>query len=155
MKKILIVILVFSTIFIACGKSNYETTPQIKVKSTNGNVIPAVGDAVLAITFEFTDKEGDLGQGELTYYLELLNKRSLVNPGSKYQPITIPVPEFPDKSKGEMELRLQRSNIYLDIVAPPNQDKNDTIIVRAVVKDRAGHTSTDTARSEQIILLGQ
>ena len=154
MNKILIVILALSTIFVACGKNNYETKPQVKVKSTNGNVIPAIGDAVLATTFEFTDKEGDLGQGELTYYLELLNKRPLVNPGSKYQPITIPIPEFPDKSKGEMELRLQRSNIYLDIVAPPNQDKNDTIIVRAVVKDRAGNIS-DTARSEPIILLGQ
>jgi len=154
MKKNLIVILVLSTAFIACGKNSYETKPEIKVKSTNGNVIPAVGDAVLVTTFEFTDKEGDLGQGELTYFLELLNKRSLVNPGSKYQPITVPVPEFPDKSKGEMELRLQRSNIYLDIVAPPNQDKNDTIIVRAWVKDRAGNVS-DTARSEKIILLGQ
>ena len=154
MKKNLIVILVLSAAFIACSKNSYETKPQIKVKSTNGNVIPAIGDAVLSTTFEFTDKEGDLGKGELVYYLELLNKRSLVNPGSKYQPISVPVPEFPDKSKGEMELRLQRSNIYLDIVAPPNQDKNDTIIVRAVVKDRAGNVS-DTARTEPIVLLGQ
>lgn len=154
MKKNLIVILVLSTVFIACAKNSYETKPQIKVKSTNGNVIPAVGDAVLATTFEFTDKEGDLGQGELVYHLKLLNKRALVNPGSAYQAITVPVPEFPDKSKGEMELRLQRSNIYLDIVAPPTQDKNDTIIVRAWVKDRAGNVS-DTAYSEQIILLGQ
>ena len=154
MKKNLIVILVLSTVFIACAKNSYETKPQIKVKGTNGNVIPAVGDAVLATTFEFTDKEGDLGKAEMVYYLKLLNKRALVNPGSKYQPISVPLPEFPDKSKGEIELRLQRSNIYLDIVAPPTQDKNDTIIIRAVVKDRAGNVS-DTAFSEQIILLGQ
>ena len=42
----------------ACGKDTLETKPAIKVKEMNGTQIPP--GAILRVTLEFNDKEGDL-----------------------------------------------------------------------------------------------
>jgi len=136
----------------ACGKDNFQTTPQVKVKSLNGNLIPVGGG--LVINLEATDKEGDLSEGELVYFPKLLNVRRLAPNIPDYTPVTQGIPKFPDNSKTDLELRLDRNFIYKDINARTGEDKNDTINIRIVVKDRAGNTS-DTTTTETIVLLGQ
>ena len=136
----------------SCGKNNYKTNPQFKIKSLNGNVIP-LGSTVV-VSLEVTDKEGDMSEGQFIYYPTLLNKRRLAVNIPNYIPITEPIPKFPDNSKSEIELRVPRTALYKDINSRPGEDKNDTISIRIVVADRAGNKS-DTSVTEPIILLGQ
>ena len=155
MKYTLLIVAVLA-VLMSCGKNNYQTKPQIKVKSVNTSVLPQNGDALLVTTFTFTDKEGDIKNGTFTYLPVLLNKRPLSNTTIGYQPIDLPVDfDVPNNSKADFELRLQRANIYLDIVqGAPTNDKNDTILIKAIFKDAAGHIS-DTATTDKIVLLGQ
>jgi hypothetical protein len=154
--KYTLLIVAALVVLMSCGKNNYQTKPQIKVKSVNTTTLPQNGDALLVTTYSFTDKEGDIKNGTFTYLPVLLNKRPLSNTTIGYQPIDLPIDfDIPDNSKADFELRLQRANIYLDIVqGAPTNDKNDTILIKAVFKDAAGNVS-DTATTDKIVLLGQ
>jgi hypothetical protein len=155
MNRILFFAIVFCLVaFAACSKDQFQTKPQISVKSLNGNVVPLQG--VLKVTFDFTDKEGDLGKGIFFYQPKLLNKRRpIANSDAPYVVDSSNlIPEFPDKNKGELELRLTYENLYREVQQNGLTDLNDTIVVRAWIKDRAGNKS-DTVTTGSIIILGQ
>ncbi len=136
--------LVFLCLLVACGKDSFQTKPQIKVKSMNGNVVPVGG--TLMVNLSFTDKEGDLGNGKLVYIPTRLNRRPLPPAIPAYDSVVNPLPEFPDKSIGEIQLSLQYSFLHKSDI------ENDTINLRFVAVDKAGHKS-DTVTSDRIVIL--
>ena len=132
-------------LLVACGKDKFETKPQIKVKSMNGNVLTL--GSTLGINLEFTDKEGDISKGRFVYFPVRLNKRPLPSNITSYlDSIPYDLPEFPDKSQGEIQLSLSYNDLHKSPI------ENDTIKLRFVAVDRAGHKS-DTVASDRIVIL--
>jgi len=143
------------TTAVACSKDKFQTKPSLTLKTMNGNVLRPTLDSRLTLTYEYTDKEGDVSNDTLMYYPELLNKRRLSDPvGGKYFPIYEMTPSFPKTSKGDIELNLYGGNLYRNLVTRPGEDKNDTLRIRAVLFDNANNKS-DTVYSDKIIILGQ
>lgn len=135
----------FVSLLLACNKDKFETKPQIEIQSYNTKVVPYQG--TLTINLKFTDKEGDLGNGEFTYEPISLNRRPLP-PGQEYGPVPLPIPEFTDHNKGEFEVNLR----WVDLHKHPIE--NDTIRFKFSAVDRAGNKS-DTIQSDQIVILRQ
>jgi hypothetical protein len=144
MKK---VILFLSVCFLlACDKDKFETKPQIEIESYNTKALPA--NANLVISLNFTDKEGDLGNGQFTYIPVRLNKRGLPPSVPNYSPVNLPIPEFNDHNKGEFELKMEWKFLHKSDL------ENDTINLKFVAVDREGNSS-DTMTSDQIVILRQ
>ncbi len=143
-KSVLIVAIIF--ILAACGKDSFQTKPQIKIKSFNGNVLPVGSELIMNL--EFTDKEGDLGEGKLVYIPRRLNRRPLPQSVPGYDSVVNILPDFPNKSKGEMEIRLNYNFLHKSDI------ENDTIHFRFVAVDRAGNKS-DTLVSDRFVILRQ
>jgi hypothetical protein len=143
-------------ILAACSKDKYQTKPTIRIKDQS-RVVPFDSEAIFYINLEFTDKEGDLSSDKdsaIYYKPIMLNTRSVIG-GSEYPEAYAAFPDFPDKTKGEIEIRMEQVFFYRQI--QNNQggnDANDTLIFKIAITDRAGNTS-DTLTSEPIILLGQ
>jgi hypothetical protein len=137
---------------IACDKDKFQTKPQISLKSIT-DYVPFQG--ILEVSLTFTDKEGDLGEGTLFYLPVLQNVRPLAPsiPLPPYDTVRYPIPEFPEKSKGEMKLNLNRNDIYKEIQQRGGTDKNDTLIFRIYVRDKAGNTS-DTLITSKVVVQG-
>lgn len=131
-------------VLMACGKDSFQTNPQIKVKSLNNSVVP-VGSSLL-VTLTFTDKEGDISEGKLVYIPKRLNRRPLSSIIPPYDSVVNPLPKFPDKSQGEIQVSLPYSFLHKSDI------ENDTINIRFVALDRAGHKS-DTVTSDRIVIL--
>jgi len=143
MRQFLILILICCFIM-ACNKDTFETRPTIKIKEVNSEVIPENGN--LDITLEYTDKEGDLGRGELTYIRERKNIKPIPNPGVNDQIDTVhyPIPDYTPKNKGEIVVTIPYSLMSED----PNDD--DTMIFKLSVIDIRGNKS-DTVTTVNII----
>lgn len=155
LRKLLPVLLLLA-ISAACGKSKFQTKPSLVLKSQS-SAVPADNEAQFSVVLKFTDKEGDLSgaaDSSLSYTAVALNVRKLVG-GTTYPYAYTKLPDFPDKSSGEIELRPFRSDYYRDLVIPgTDQDNNDTIVLKIVLKDRAGNTS-DTLTTNPIVLYGE
>ena len=150
MKIKVIIAFIAAIVIIACNKGNYQSKPTLKIKSLNGNVIPS--GATLKISIEYTDKEGDLSQDTLLSIRKRLNRRPLPSSGVIGQsPDTLHnmIPKFPEKVKGEFDVSFDWAK-YLH----QSDFENDTIILKFVAKDRAGHIS-DTVSTDQIVILKQ
>lgn len=143
MRQFLILILICCFI-VACSKDTFETTPTITIKSVNSEVIPENGN--LDITLEYTDKEGDLGRGELSYIRERKNIKPIPNPGVNDQTDTVryPIPDFTPKNKGEIVVTIP----YFFMSEDPNDD--DTMVFKLSVIDIRGNKS-DTVTTVNII----
>lgn len=136
----------FVIFLVACDKDKFETKPQIEIDSYNTKELPAGAD--LIINLKFTDKEGDLGQGQFTYIPVRLNKRGLPPSVPNYTPVDLSIPEFSDHNKGEFELKLEWKNLH------KSDRENDTINLKFVAVDREGNSS-DTIQSDQLVILRQ
>lgn len=134
----------FIVLLVACGKDSFQTKPQIKIKSMNGNVIP--GGGTLSVNLTFTDKEGDLGDGKLVYIPRRLNRRPLPPAIPAYDSVVNILPKFPSKSLGEIQVSLGYNYLHKSDI------ENDTISLRFVAVDKAGHKS-DTVTSDRIVIL--
>ncbi|MFT4024703.1 MAG: hypothetical protein QM664_13075, partial [Flavihumibacter sp.] len=144
--------LIFFVGMTACGKSKYNTKPQLELVSQPG-VVPYVPEGVFGFTLRYTDKEGDLSgirDSSVCYVPVLLNTREPVIP---YLPIYASLPEFPDNSKGEIELNFTHTALYRQLLQS-EPDQNDTLELKIVVKDKAGNES-DTLTTRPFVLLGQ
>jgi hypothetical protein len=126
----------------ACGKDTLETKPAIKVKEMNGTQIPP--GAILRVTLEFNDKEGDLGAGELTYIRDRQNIRPVPGTFDKADTARYPLPVFPDRESGDIDV-----DIPYDFMDEDPND-NDTMVFRFMVIDRAGNKS-DTITTAQVV----
>jgi hypothetical protein len=145
MKKFIPFLLV--TFLLSCDKDKFETKPHIEIESYNTQELPPNAD--LTINLKFTDKEGDLGNGQFTYIPVRLNRRGLPPTVPDYGPVNLPpIPEFSDHNKGEFELKIRWVFLH------KSDFENDTIKLKFVAVDRAGNSS-DTVESDQIVILRQ
>jgi hypothetical protein len=137
---------IISTVFIiaACHKDKFQTKPTITVKDINDPDVPVGG--TLRFTLECTDKEGDEGNGQLTYIRVRTNSTPIPDPvnNDKADTAFATVPDFPTKDKVEMTLDIPYS--FLD--EDPNL--NDTMFFKLTLRDRGNNTS-DTISTVQIV----
>ena len=137
---------IISSLFLlaACSKDKFQTKPTISIKEINSPEIPIGG--TLRITLECTDKEGDEGNGVLTYIRVRTNSTPIPDPGNndKADTAVAPVPDFPTKDKVEMTLDIPYS--FLD----EDPGVNDTMYFRLTLRDR-GNNQSDTISTVPIV----
>jgi hypothetical protein len=151
MKK-LFVLVAGLILLIACNKDKFQSTPQIKISSVNSTIVPNGGS--LEVTLSFTDKEGDVDDSIFIRKIRL-NRVAVptIRDSIKYK-----IPDFPNHTKGDINVTLDYQSV-LSAVNPPNipgsnppTPQPDTLILKFVVSDKAGHKS-DTATTGQIIVI--
>jgi hypothetical protein len=144
MKLALIPALSLVILMISCGKDKFKTEPQIEIKDINKKTIGRTD--ILKIQLRFTDKEGDLAQGKFVYIPIRLNQQPLPPLIPDYDSVRITIPSFPNEMDGDFMLELPWINLH------KSDQQNDSIFMRFVVVDRAGHKS-DTINSDRIVIL--
>jgi hypothetical protein len=150
MIRSLSIILLLTVFVAACDKQKFQTTPQIKIKSTNTDVV-ALGQA-LTVFFEFTDKEGDVDS--LFMIRKRLNKRGPVTAATgNYR-----IPDFPATNKGEIKFTAEYGQTLTAGInqlkipgSSPDRYEPDTMKLRFVAKDAAGNKS-DTVDLDIIVI---
>lgn len=132
-------------VLVACDKGKGQSKPTIEVKSLSTKEVPAP-NGTMDVRLTFTDKEGDLGTGVLTYIRVRTNVTPIPNPGTydKIDTIRVPVPDFPAKSKGEIDIHFDYNFMDED----PN--RNDTMFFRITVQDVEGNNS-DTISTPLVV----
>ena len=149
--KVILIILSVTLIFLACSKDNFESKPEIDIKSANPTVVPLNSNMI--VDLKFTDKEGDLAD----VYIWKVRLNKLVRPTVRDSIPPRPVPDFPKNQKGELELDLQYQ-AHLISAQNPRRDpitgrlEPDTLNMKFVVKDKAGNVS-DTAFLNNVVIL--
>ena len=151
MKYLLLLISVL-VVLIACNKDKFQSTPQIKIKSVDPAIVANGGS--LDVTLSFTDKEGDVDD-TVFIWKKRLNQTVVptIRDSIKYK-----IPDFPKHSTGDISVVLDYQSV-LSAINPPNipgsnppTPQPDTLIIKFVVSDKAGHKS-DTATTGQIIVI--
>lgn len=135
----------------ACHKDKVESTPHLKFKSFNTNIVDYNG--TLQATLDFTDQEGDLDSVCVTR--QRTNQR-----GPTYLDFLYDyAPKFDNQNRGELSITFSNVGNDLDfnqsaISVPGSPDKNepDTLLLRFYVKDKAGHVSDTTAPHQVIVI---
>ncbi len=151
-------IFVFSLaiLLIACGKDKFETKPRLEIKDySTKELFPG---ETLRIRLNYFDKEGDLNGGLAYAIRQRLNVLPLgLGDNDKVDTFPNPnnptaLPDFPPKDNGELTFQLDWASLIESAPSnDPNVIKNDTVIFRFVVTDRAGNTS-DTINTDRIVL---
>jgi hypothetical protein len=150
--KRLIAFTLLVAIAAACSKDKFESKPTLTFKSKNGNIVPPQGS--LRVLLDFTDKEGDVSD---TLYLirQRLNRRGPVTrPAIPYQ-----VPVIPNNTSGELQIDLDYdfgltfgiNRLSIPGTSNPIQYERDTLLLKFVLKDKAGNKS-DTATTDVIVI---
>jgi len=153
LKRYLPLILLLSLV-VSCSKDKLNTKPSLSFKSINGNEFFPGGK--VNITLSYTDKEGDLSKGVLTYIRNRLNTRPITDPASNklIDTVNSQLPEFPKSATGEMNVLISYN--FLNEEPLPINDSanasryNDTMVFKIFVKDVAGNVS-DTVTTPQIV----
>jgi hypothetical protein len=145
MKTTLLFLFAVTVLLIACDKDKFQTKPKIEIKSLSTKEIPAP-NGVMTLRLEFTDKEGDLGNGGLTYIRIRTNSTPIPNPGNndKIDTIRTFIPNFPAKNKGELDITFDYN--FLD----EDPGRNDSMYFKISVQDLAGNNS-DTISTPIIV----
>lgn len=133
---------------ISCGKDKFNTRPTIKIKSVSSSVIPVNG--ALQVELEFTDKEGDISN---SIFIQKIRLNQVVVPTTR-DSFSLPVPDFPGKPKGFIQLTLQYQDHLVSATNPPGAPPNfesDTLIIRMALRDEANNVS-DTVSTGKIII---
>ena len=144
MKTIILFIFLFLFTALSCNKDKFQTKPTIEIKSlSNDEVRPG---ETLEIRMEFTDKEGDLSDGILTYIRIRTNTRAIPNPGinDKVDTVFSAIPEFPTTTKGDIFLNIPYN--FMD----EDPGRNDTMFFKITVKDIKNNTS-DTISTATVV----
>src|SRR5690242_13322192 len=111
--RLIIAILVMSTIIAACKKSKLTTTPKLELKSLSTEVVPVNGG--LTVVLKFKDKEGDISD---TFFVKKirLNRRVVTTIRDSF---FYKVPEVPSKTyTGEFQIDMDYQTI-LSAITPP------------------------------------
>lgn len=136
--------LIFAAFIMACDKNKLETKPTIEIKNINTTeVLPG---QQLVITLTYKDKEGDLGNGLITYVRNRLNVKPIPDAQSNDKADTVPriLPDFPKTTTGDIELKIDQAYMSEDPF------ENDTMVFKIFVVDVAGNTS-DTVTTGTVI----
>jgi hypothetical protein len=150
MKRIF-VFCVLTLAIAACNKDKVESTPHLKFKSFNTDVVDYNG--ALNATLEFTDQEGDIDSVFITR--QRLNQQKPSYLDFYYHS----APQNVNQNKGELFLNFFNVSQDLDfnqeairIPGSSDQFEPDTLLLRFYVKDKAGHVS-DTTSPKQLIVI--
>ncbi len=147
--RVLPIIFTIATLLIAgCDKDSYQSYPIINLVRINGDHV--VQGGMVEIIIGFTHGDGDMSQGTLTYLRERTNINPIPDPinNDKEDLVTATLPEFPNRKKGEILLRIP----YFDLDEDPND--SDTMFFKIVVEDRSGNQS-DTLVTPSVIAVHQ
>ncbi|MEP7278699.1 MAG: hypothetical protein ABI813_08660 [Bacteroidota bacterium] len=151
MKKLVTAGLVL-IVFAACNKDKYQTKPQISIKTITNKIIPENGSTTIVLSY--TDKEGDISD---SLFLKKIRLNQTVVPTIR-DSIKYKIPDFPDYSKGEINIVLDYQTILSAISPPPipgsvpSQAQPDTLIIKFWIRDKAGNVS-DTVSTGQVIVI--
>lgn len=127
-------------LFAACNKDKYQTTPQLKFKSVNTEILSR--DNSLEFTLSFTDAEGDLTD---SIFIQKFDPACpATNFDAKYR-----LPEFPSGKNQAGDIKI---TFTYNEVPPKCFPRNDTAVFKFVLKDKAQNNS-DTAVSPAIVIL--
>jgi hypothetical protein len=146
LRPIYLICAFFAAIFIyGCHKDKFQTKPTIRVKDINTTEVNAPM-GTLKITLECTDKEGDEGNGELTYIRIRTNSIPIPDPhnNDKADTAFATVPAFPKKNIVDMDLEIPYS--FLD----EDPSRNDTMFFKLTLKDSQNNQS-DTITTKSIV----
>jgi hypothetical protein len=151
MQKLVLYSAIVLTVILGCSKDKFEDKPNVKIKSVSPGQV-AYGES-LDIDMEFTDKQGDL-DSVWVKKLRLNTKpvQQQLSPLLVYE-----IPDFPEKSKGELKISIDYQTSLISAQPPhnqpgaPNNTEPDTLIFQIVVKDKGGHYS-DTAATGPVVV---
>ncbi|MBI1342284.1 MAG: hypothetical protein GC171_05030 [Terrimonas sp.] len=145
MKTKILLPFVLLAVLVACNKDKFQTTPTIKIKNINTDVVEAP-NGTLKVILESTDKEGDEGGGEITYIRVRTNINPIPNPTlyDKIDTVKYTIPSFPKTSKKDIEIEIPYNFMDED----PN--KNDTMYFKFTLRDM-GNNQSDTVSSKTVI----
>jgi hypothetical protein len=137
-----VLFIAFSLIFFACSKDKFQTKPSLKIKDINTTDVQVTQS--LIVTFEYTDKEGDIGNGKIGVLKTVPNC-----PASDFlDTVKYKISgEVPSSGNQLGELEITFPYIYIN----PRCATNDTATFKFWVTDRAGNRS-DTVTSKTIII---
>lgn len=133
-------------ILASCGKSKFQTVPQIKIKSLTPDVV--VKGNIITLKARVTDNDGDLQDSLLITYNRFNNGSLLTSDTLRTSLAPL---DFPDSRDIEVQVQF----IYGQLTPPYyflNSESTDTnVSFGLIVQDRAGHRS-DYVESKQILL---
>lgn len=128
----------------ACSKDTFETKPTLEIIEYNTREV--FQGNTLQIVMNYTDKEGDLGQGTLTAMIRRQNQIPIFDPNQdKADSLWYVLPEFPARDKGEITFRLGYDFLKESL------SENDTIRIRFTVTDQKLNVS-DSILTEPIVI---
>lgn len=151
MQKLVLYCALCLIVIAACSKDKYQDKPTIEIKSINPTQVPL--QASCSIEMQFTDKQGDV-DSVFMWKVRLNSKPKPLRPAN-YFPYKLP--DFPEKTKGDIKITLTYNNDLTTAVSPntqadaPNGFEPDTIMFKIVVKDKGGNLS-DTTFTDKIIV---
>lgn len=151
MQKLLLYSSFLLLLFIGCSKDKFQDKPTVEIKEINPTQVPLQSDMVMNL--EFTDKQGDLDS--VIVIKERVN--SVERPLTNANLFEHKLPDFPEKSKGNIKLTFTYNLDLIAAVSPreqadaPNGKEPDTLIFKIVVKDKGGNAS-DTATTDKIVI---
>ena len=146
MKTHLIICMGLSIMVLAsCDKDKFQTKPSIEIKSLSTKEVPAQ-NGTMHVRLNYTDKEGDLGKGILTYIRIRTNGTPIPNPNNndKIDTVRTPIPDFPSKNNGELDILFDYN--FMD----EDPFRNDTMYFKITVQDRGGNNS-DTISTPAVV----
>lgn len=143
MNKLLLAVIGLA-VLIGCNKSNFQTKPQISIKSYNSKEI-SPGNT-LEVSLNYTDKEGDIGQGSFFGARIRQNKKPLSQTDNdQLDTLRYSLPKMPDIDKGVIQMKLDYTFLKESLT------ENDTLVFKIAIKDRAGNAS-DTLTTDKIVI---
>lgn len=148
MKKIIPFCLLAFVAF-ACSKGKFETKPRLEIKSVSSDIVPLRSG--LEVVLEFFDKEGDVDSA-ITIIRNRINRRRAAQ--TLRDSINYRIPEFPNKSNGEIILSFSYEQLKSANPAPSlggGLYESDSLLYKFILKDRAKNIS-DTV-SKLIVIL--
>ena len=131
-------------LLLACNKDKFQTKPQITISDYNSKEI-SQGDE-LEVRLNYTDKEGDVGQGSFFGARLRQNKRPLAgSDNDQLDTLRYSLPEMPNIDKGVIVMKLDYNFLKESLT------ENDTVVFRIAIKDRGGNAS-DTLTTDKLII---
>lgn len=146
MRQLLICSCILSLLAISCDKDKLATRPSIKLKNKSADVIPVGEQNRLILEFDYADKEGDVGEGNMFVHRVRLNE-VVVPTGT--DTFNFKVPKMgTDRPDGQIEMRLSYNDHLKAALSPrpvpgepPTVGEPDTLNFRFALTDREGNTS--------------
>lgn len=138
----------FAAIWTACEKPPiYDNTPQISWANFSKDTVQQL-TGVLALRFDFTDGDGDLGKdGDTDNHIIIIDTRRIPNDTSFYKIPTIEQQGIVSSISGQIEVTMtQLCGVHPNnplILCQPINNYYDPVVYKIRIKDNAGNWSNE------------